>query len=61
LKTNVLVAAAFIDSGTVTKCTLTGINYCYSFLWAMSLSIIDKIASRLGIIAQKGFATAIKK
>lgn len=61
-----LVAAAFIGPGTVTLCTLAGVNYGYSLLWAMTLSIIATIvlqgmAARVGIVTQKGLATVIKE
>ncbi|HCW64574.1 MAG TPA: manganese transporter, partial [Leeuwenhoekiella sp.] len=49
-----LVAAAFIGPGTVTVCTLAGIQFGFSLLWAMTLSIIATIilqetASRIGL------------
>lgn len=61
-----LVAAAFIGPGTVTICTLSGTQFGYSLLWAMVLSIIatvvlQEMASRVGIITQKGLATIIKE
>jgi manganese transport protein len=61
-----LVAAAFIGPGTVTLCTLAGVNYGYSLLWAMTLSVIATIvlqgmAARVGIVTQKGLATVIKE
>ncbi|MBD0833638.1 Nramp family divalent metal transporter [Aestuariibaculum sediminum] len=60
-----LVAAAFIGPGTVTMCTLAGVNFGYALLWALSLSIIativlQEMSSRLGIITQKGLAETIK-
>lgn len=62
----VLVAAAFIGPGTVTACTLTGVNFGFSLLWAMLLSIIatyvlQEMSARLGIITQKGLADVIKQ
>lgn len=62
----VLVAAAFIGPGTVTACTLAGVNFGYSLLWAMLLSIIatyvlQEMSARLGIITQKGLADVIKQ
>lgn len=61
----VLIAAAFIGPGTVTLCTLAGVNYGFSLLWAMTLSIIativlQEMAARVGIIAQEGLAAIIK-
>jgi manganese transport protein len=60
-----LIAAAFIGPGTVTLCTIAGVNFGYALLWAMSLSIIativlQEMAARIGIITQKGLAEIIK-
>jgi NRAMP (natural resistance-associated macrophage protein)-like metal ion transporter len=62
----VLVAAAFIGPGTVTACTLAGVDFGFSLLWAMLLSIIatyvlQEMSARLGIITQKGLADVIKQ
>lgn len=62
----VLVAAAFIGPGTVTACTLAGVEFGYALLWAMLLSIIativlQEMSARLGIITQKGLADVIKQ
>lgn len=61
----VLVSAAFIGPGTVTVCTLAGVNFQYALLWALLLSIIScvilqEMAARLGIITQKGLSETIK-
>ncbi|NJB70082.1 Mn2+/Fe2+ NRAMP family transporter [Saonia flava] len=61
----VLVAAAFIGPGTVTACTLAGVEFGYSLLWALLLSIIativlQEMSARLGIITQKGLAEVIR-
>lgn len=60
-----LVAAAFIGPGTVTLCTLAGVNFGMNLLWAMLLSIIativlQEMAARLGIVAQKGLSEVIR-
>ncbi|WP_303317896.1 Nramp family divalent metal transporter [Flavivirga abyssicola] len=60
-----LVAAAFIGPGTVTVCTLAGVNFGYSLLWAMLLSVIatvilQEMSARLGIISQKGLSQIIR-
>ncbi|MBC9796341.1 Nramp family divalent metal transporter [Sinomicrobium weinanense] len=60
-----LVAAAFIGPGTVTVCTLTGVGFGYTLLWAMVLSIIatvilQEMAARIGIITRLGLADVIK-
>ncbi|MFK7833786.1 MAG: Nramp family divalent metal transporter [Winogradskyella sp.] len=60
-----LVAAAFIGPGTVTLCTLAGVNFGYALLWAMVLSIVativlQEMAARLGIVSQKGLSEIIR-
>lgn len=62
----VLVSAAFIGPGTVTVCTLAGVNFQYALLWALLLSIIacivlQEMAARLGIISQKGLSECIRQ
>ncbi len=62
----VLVAAAFIGPGTVTACTLAGVQFSYALLWAMLLSVIativlQEMSARLGIITQRGLADVIKE
>ncbi|MBC2845354.1 Nramp family divalent metal transporter [Winogradskyella flava] len=61
-----LVAAAFIGPGTVTVCTLAGVNFGYALLWAMVLSIIativlQEMAARLGVVSQKGLSEIIRQ
>ena len=61
-----LIAAAFIGPGTVTLCTLAGVNFGFNLLWAMLLSIVatiflQEMAARLGIISQKGLSEIIKQ
>ena len=60
-----LVAAAFIGPGTVTLCTLAGVNFGFNLLWTMLLSIIativlQEMAARMGIISQKGLSEVIR-
>ncbi len=60
-----LVAAAFIGPGTVTLCTLAGVNFGYALLWAMTLSvlatiILQEMSARLGVITQKGLSETIR-
>lgn len=62
----VLVAAAFIGPGTVTLCTIAGVQFGYTLLWALTLSIVatiilQEMAARVGIITKKGLAAVIKK
>ncbi|KGL59578.1 Nramp family divalent metal transporter [Polaribacter sp. Hel1_33_49] len=61
-----LIAAAFIGPGTVTLCTLAGVNFGFNLLWAMVLSILatiilQEMAARLGIISQKGLSEVIRE
>jgi len=62
----VMVSAAFIGPGTVTVCTLAGVQFQYSLLWALLLSIIaciilQEMSVRLGIISQKGLSDCIRE
>ncbi|GAA3509576.1 Nramp family divalent metal transporter [Aquimarina addita] len=59
-----LVAAAFIGPGTVTVCTMAGVTFGYTLLWAMVLSILicivlQEMAARLGVVTQKGLSEVI--
>ena len=59
-----LVAAAFIGPGTVTMCTLAGVQSGYALLWAMVLSIgativLQEAAARTSLITGKNLATVI--
>jgi manganese transport protein len=61
-----LVAAAFIGPGTVTVCTLAGVQFGYDLLWALALSVVTTIvlqemAARVGLITQRGLAENISK
>ncbi|MAK36622.1 MAG: manganese transporter, partial [Flavobacteriaceae bacterium] len=60
-----LVAAAFIGPGTVTVCTLAGVQFGYELLWALVLSIaativLQEMAARLGLVSGKGLAANVK-
>ena len=60
-----LVAAAFIGPGTVTLFTIAGVEYGFSLLWAMVLSILativlQEMAARLGVVSQKGLSEVIR-
>lgn len=49
----VFIAAAFIGPGTVTTCTLVGVDFGIELLWALTVSIVityyfQEIAARLG-------------
>lgn len=60
-----LVAAAFIGPGTVTVCTLAGVNFGFSLLWIMLIAIfatiiLQEMAARLGIVSQKGLSEVLQ-
>lgn len=60
-----LVTAAFIGPGTVTVCTLAGVQSGFSLLWAIIFSVITTIilqemTARLGLVTQSGFGEAIR-
>ncbi|WP_192349583.1 Nramp family divalent metal transporter [Algoriphagus sp. Y33] len=60
-----IVAAAFIGPGTVTVCTLAGVNFGFSLLWALGLSVIStvvlqEISGRLGLITGKDLSQLIR-
>ncbi|MGB5944055.1 MAG: Nramp family divalent metal transporter [Leeuwenhoekiella sp.] len=62
----VLVAAAFIGPGTVTVCTLAGVQFGYGLLWAMTLSIVATVilqetAARIGLVSQKGLSQVLRE
>lgn len=61
-----LVAAAFIGPGTVTICTLAGVNFGLNLLWALLLSvfatiILQEMAARLGVVSQRGISEIIRQ
>lgn len=60
-----LVAAAFIGPGTVTVCTLAGVNFGFSLIWAVILSIVatiilQEIAGRIGIVTGSDLTTLLR-
>src|SRR5210317_2029493 len=61
-----LIAAAFIGPGTVTLCSIAGVNFGYQLLWAMLLSIgatiiLQEMSARLGLISQKGLSEILRQ
>lgn len=61
----VLVAAAFIGPGTVTVCTLAGVDFGISLLWALLLAmgatmVLQEMSARTGIMTGKGLADVIR-
>ena len=61
----ILVSAAFIGPGTVTVCSIAGVNFGYALLWALFVSIIaciilQEMSARLGLISGKGLSECIR-
>ena len=61
----ILVSAAFIGPGTVTICSIAGVNFGYSLLWALLISIfacivLQEMSARLGLISGKGLSDCIR-
>ncbi len=60
-----LITAAFIGPGTVTICAKAGIEFGFSLLWALVLSIViaisfQEMSARIGIVTKKGLAELIR-
>ncbi|NER11399.1 NRAMP (natural resistance-associated macrophage protein) metal ion transporters [Muriicola jejuensis] len=60
-----LIAAAFIGPGTVTTCTLAGVDFGFALLWALLISIVttvvfQEMAARIGILTKQGLAASIR-
>ncbi|RAI94062.1 Nramp family divalent metal transporter [Algoriphagus yeomjeoni] len=60
-----IIAAAFIGPGTVTVCTLAGVNFGFSLLWALGLSIIStvilqEISGRIGLVTGQDLSQLIR-
>ncbi|MFY0653278.1 MAG: Nramp family divalent metal transporter [Cyclobacteriaceae bacterium] len=59
-----LVTAAFIGPGTVTLCTIAGVGFGHSLLWALLFSVfatisLQEMSARIGLITGKGLAEVI--
>ncbi|MDX1762120.1 MAG: Nramp family divalent metal transporter [Christiangramia sp.] len=62
----ILVSAAFIGPGTVTICSVAGVTFGYSLLWALLISvfaciILQEMSARLGLISGKGLSECIRE
>lgn len=60
-----LVAAAFIGPGTVTVCTLAGVDFGYELLWAMLLSVLatmvlQEMSARIGLVTGQGLTDVLR-
>lgn len=61
-----IVAAAFIGPGTVTTCTLAGVQFGYALLWALVFAtigtlVLQEMAARLGTVGRLGLGEAIRR
>jgi len=61
----ILVSAAFIGPGTVTVCSIAGVEFGYSLLWALLISIfacivLQEMSARLGLVSGKGLSDCIR-
>ncbi|MEY3565961.1 MAG: hypothetical protein RJA23_2131 [Bacteroidota bacterium] len=60
-----LITAAFIGPGTVTVCTLAGIRYDYTLIWALVLSVVatvflQELSGRLGILTRMDLSQLVR-
>jgi NRAMP (natural resistance-associated macrophage protein)-like metal ion transporter len=60
-----LIAAAFIGPGTVTLCTLAGVNFGMALLWTLVIAtlaalILQSMAVKIGIVGRKSITEAIQ-
>ena len=61
----ILVTAAFIGPGTITTCSVAGIAYGASLLWALAISILagmilQEMTARLGVLGRVDLAEALR-
>lgn len=61
----ILVSAAFIGPGTVTVCSIAGVEFGYNLLWVLLISVIgcmllQEMSARLGLISGTGLSENIK-
>lgn len=61
-----LIAAAFIGPGTLTTCTIVGVQTTYNLLWVMLFAIVatiilQEMSARLGFATQQGLGEALNR
>jgi len=61
-----LIAAAFIGPGTLTTCTMVGVQTTYDLLRVMLFAIVatiilQEMSARLGFATQRGLGEALSK
>ena len=60
-----IITSAFIGPGTITLCTLSGIEFGYSLIWCIIFSVaatsyLQELSARLGIISRLGLGDIFK-
>ena len=60
-----IITSAFIGPGTITLCTLSGIDYGYSLIWCIVFSVIatsylQELSARIGVISRLGLGDIFK-
>lgn len=60
-----IITSAFIGPGTITLCTLSGIDFGYSLIWCIVFSIIatsylQELSARIGVISRLGLGDIFK-
>ena len=60
-----IITSAFIGPGTITLCTLSGIDFGYSLIWCILFSIIatsylQELSARIGVISRLGLGDIFK-
>ena len=60
-----IITSAFIGPGTITLCTISGIEFGYSLIWCIIFSIaatsyLQELSARLGIISRLGLGDIFK-
>ena len=60
-----LITAAFIGPGTVTVCTLAGIQFDFTLLWALVLSIVatvflQELSGKIGILTRMDLSQLVR-
>ena len=60
-----IITSAFIGPGTITLCTLSGIDFGYSLIWCIVFSIIatsylQDLSARIGVISRLGLGEIFK-
>ena len=60
-----IIAAAFIGPGTITTCTIAGVETSYTLIWALVFStfatlILQEMSARLGFVTRSGLGEAVR-